>query len=331
MTSDPASTVCELAALRAGVAWADLPGRAVLLATGRDAVRFVDNFATAPLSRLNEGQGTESFFTDPRGWVIALANILRTDDGLWIDAAPGIATRLWEHLEHYHIREDVALVDASADRASVLIAGPLSADWIAARVAGAVPSRLFDHVRTRLGGVDVRLARMDWCGPDCFLVQMPTADESPFQRWLEAEDLPRADAADVECVRIVSGYPLPVDIPDKTLPQEIDRTARAISFTKGCYLGQETVARLDALGHVNRTLVLVAIEGPPPPAGSPVVCGDEVVGTITSSCPSPAGGEAVGLAILHRKALAGTLAVQGRTARVVDRPAGNAAVTLEGS
>ncbi|MCE9631580.1 MAG: hypothetical protein K8S94_12810 [Planctomycetia bacterium] len=331
MASDPATLSHAHAALRTAVAWKDLPGHGVLLATGRDAVRFVDNFTTAALSRLDVGQGAEGFFTDSRGWVIALASILRTADGLWIDAAPGTAPRLRDHLEHYHIREDVALADASADRASVLIAGPRSADWIAARAAAPVPARLFDHVGILLGGIDVHLARMDWCGPDCFLVQLAATDEHAFRQWLEAEGLPRADAAAFECARIENRYPLPGDIPDKTLPQELDRTARAISFTKGCYLGQETVARLDALGHVNRTLALVAIEGPPPPAGTPVTWGDEVVGTMTSSCPSAAGAGAIGLAILHRKSLAGPLAVQGRVAHVVTRPAAHDAATLRGS
>lgn len=112
----------------AGVA---LPARSCLLVHGRDAVTFVDHFTTAAITRLEAGTGCEAFFTDPRGWVIALATILRTDAGLAIDADPGLAARLREHLEHYHIREDVEFLDASAARAGFLIAGPQAAAWLA--------------------------------------------------------------------------------------------------------------------------------------------------------------------------------------------------------
>lgn len=329
MTSDPLPELRGSAELRTAAAWADLPGRGVLLATGSDAVRFTDKFTTAALARLEAGQGTEGFFTDSRGWVIALAGLLRTDVGLWIDVAAGTAERLLDHLEHYHIREDVNFTDASADRASLLVAGPRATHWLTAR-AGAVPARLFDHVDTRLGGVAIRLARIDWCGPDCFLVQLDVGDQDRLRGWLESEGLPRADAAAVECLRIENRHPLPADIPEKTLPQELDRTARAISFTKGCYLGQETVARLDAVGHVNRTLAVVAIDGPPPPAGTAVVCGEAVVGILTSSCQSATGSGSIGLAIVHRKPLAGPLAAQGRAARLVVHAAAHAADAKEG-
>jgi folate-binding protein YgfZ len=180
---------------------------------------------------------------------------------------------------------------------------------------------MLGHVPARLGGIDVSLVRIDWCGPQGFLVQSSADDAARLRAWFGAEGLPRAGAAAVETMRIEERYPYPIDMPDKTLPQELDRTARAISFTKGCYLGQETVARIDALGHVNRTLSLIAVEGDDaPPAGAVVSCGGEGMGTLTSSCWSPRLG-ACGLAIVHRRGLepGATLTVSGRTARIVNR------------
>jgi tRNA-modifying protein YgfZ len=304
-------------------AWAELPGRMTLLATGPAAVAFVDKFTTASLAALQPGHGTEGFFTDGRGWVIALANLLRTGDGLWIDAVAGPASRLRDHLEHYHIREPFEFVDADATVACHLVAGPDAARWLAARSSVPPPARLFDHATMSLGGTAAHVARIDDCGPDAWLVRVDAEDAAKLRDWFDAEGLPRASAAAIDAVRIESRYPAPADMPEKTLPQELDRTARAISFTKGCYLGQETVARLDALGHVNRSLAAVAVEGEPPAAGAVIRLGDDSVGTITSSCDSPRHGGAIGLALVHRRAAdpAARLTVNGAAARLVGPPA----------
>jgi tRNA-modifying protein YgfZ len=304
-------------------AWADLPGRMTLLATGPAAAAFADKFTTAALAAVEPGHGTEGFFTDGRGWVIALANLLRTSDGLWIDAVAGPASRLRDHLEHYHIREPLEFVDADATSACHLVAGPDAARWLAARCDAPPPTRLFDHVTTSLGGIAAHVARIDDGGPDAWLVRVDAADAPQLRHWFDAEGLPRASAAAIDTLRIESRYPAPADIPEKTLPQELDRPARAISFTKGCYLGQETVARLDALGHVNRSLAIVAVEGAPAAAGAVIRMGDEPVGTITSSCVSPRQGGSIGLALVHRRAgdAAARLTVNGAPARLVGPPA----------
>jgi folate-binding protein YgfZ len=313
-------------ALRERAAWVALPRRTCLLVRGKDAVRFVDNFTTAAVSRLAVGEGCEGFFTDARGWVIALAHILRTDTGLWIDAPPGLAPRLREHLEHYRIREDVEFVDASADRAAVLVAGPATPGWLAARGVPP-PARLLDHIAARPGGVPATVVRVDWCGPEGFLVQVDAGDGPRLAEWLASESLPVAGPAEYEAARIEEGTPDQGDIPEKTLPQELDRNDRAISFTKGCYLGQETVARIDAVGHVNRTLVGLATPHPVA-VGAEVRSHGEAAGRITSACYSPRLGAGLAMAIVPRKTLAvGGLEIDGIEPRVVPLPVEPAAAT----
>jgi folate-binding protein YgfZ len=92
-----------------------------------------------------------------------------------------------------------------------------------------------------------------------------------------------------EAARIEAGFPMfGHDITENNLPQEVSRNGRAISFTKGCYLGQETVARIDALGHVNKTLVgLRYLVSQVPKVGATILNGDEPVGTVTSATWSP--------------------------------------------
>src|SRR5262249_35907407 len=117
------------------------------------------------------------------------------------------------------------------------------------------------------------------------------------------------------------------DVTADNLPQEIGRDDRAISFVKGCYLGQETVARIDALGHVNRRLMgLIAETADVPAAGTELLADGKVVGTVTSSAYSPARGRGVALALIRVKhGPAGVRLIlgapaEGQVVRVVDLP-----------
>ena len=311
----PASADHGYLDLRGASAWADLGLRGTVVATGDDAARFVDKFTTAAVAALDQAAGTEGFFCDAKGHVLAHAAILRTAEGLVIDCDSRVAGMLRDHLEHYHIRERLDLVDATADTAAFVFGGPQAAAWLAGRAA--VPTRLGEHVQTSLGQIPVHLVASDMLGDGTVLARVAVAAAQPLRDWLVAQGLPQAASAAVEAVRIEERYPSAVDIPEKTLPQELDRTARAISFTKGCYLGQETVARLDALGHVNRTLSLVAIDAAaPPPPGTPVLLDRQEIGVLTSACLSPRWA-AVGLGLVHRRGHAAVLSVAGAAARVV--------------
>jgi folate-binding protein YgfZ len=304
--------------LRHSAAWApvDLD---VVTATGTDAVRFVDNFATADLSALAIGRGTEAFFADARGWVLALATVLRTDAGLTIFVSHGLGPMLRDHLERYHIREAVDLVDVSGDVATLIVAGPAAGEQLARLGVGSLPESADDHVSGPIAGVETRIVRLAGRGADGFWLHTARPQAERLAAWLTAAGLPAADSDNLEALRIEACVPSPADIVEKTLPQELGRDARAISFTKGCYLGQETVARLDAMGHVNRRLALVAIDAPEPPAvPAAVVLDDQPAGTLTSACVSPVFGRPVGLGLLHTRFLAADrLRVGAAAARVV--------------
>jgi len=309
------------AALRHDCAWVDPGPRTTLAARGPDAVRFIDAFTTTAVSRLAAGAGSEGFFTDARGWVLALVNVLRTDDGVWIDGPAGIGATLRDHLEHHHIREQVEIVDESTGFAHLLVAGPRAGAWLATRSSVPPPERALDHVTARLGPASVCIVRIDAGGPAGWLVRVDAADRGRLAEWLDAEGLPQADPRGFDTARIESGLPWPADIPDKTLPQELGRDERAICFMKGCYLGQETVARIDALGHVNRRFVALAFDREAAP-GAVVRAGEDVVGRLTSVCRSPLAGAWLGLGLVAAKPLAAgsTITVEGVPARVTPVP-----------
>lgn len=296
-----ASRLPGYVALRESAAWAEVPGCTVLTARGRDAVRFLDGFVTASVARLEPGTGTEAFFTDVRGRVIAPAVVLREQEGLLIMTSAGMGERLHGHLEHHHIREDVTLADVSHEATNLVVAGPHSHRVLASVTVGQIPDGVLRHGRCAVGGVDAVVVRIERCGPVGFLIRCPKDEVSRIADALEHAGAVRADASTVDAIRIEEGVPEAADVDDKALPQELGRDARAISFTKGCYLGQETVARIDALGHVNRRLVGLSVPGGVPVVGTAVEAGSETVGRISSACWSPRLGTGLGMAILPRK------------------------------
>jgi folate-binding protein YgfZ len=315
------SILSEESPLRSPAAWAPLD-LAIVSAVGPDAVRFVDNFATASVSSLSVGQGTEAFFTDARGQVLALTTILRTAVGATILAAPGLGPMLRDHLERYHIRESLELTDISAEQASFLVAGADAAGQLEKLGSGELPQAEAEHGEHLLAGIPARVVRVTGRGADGFWLLVDHGRGDQLSAMLTAAGLSGFDPAVLEADRIEAGFPLPIDIVEKTLPQELGRDSRAISFTKGCYLGQETVARLDAMGHVNRRLAVVAIDGDrQSPLPSPLLLDGQPVGLITSAAVSARRGGTVGLAILQTRGLAGgPLRAGTATARVLSIP-----------
>ncbi|RLS33985.1 MAG: hypothetical protein DWH79_05670 [Planctomycetota bacterium] len=323
-------------ALRGSVAWLDPGPRLSVVVGGDEAAKFVDGFTTAAVARLAAGAGVESFFTDSRGHVLSWATILRTSDGVWIEAEPSLGWSLAAHLERYHIREKLEIVDCSARFAALILAGPAAAEWLAARYRGPLPATPLGHdgasalglaagrLEGDCGGVRSAVVRGEWAGPDSFLVRVAAAERERLVELFQAAGLPEADAAAIDAVRREQGRPGVADIPPKTLPQELHRNAEAISFTKGCYLGQETVARLDALGHVNRRFVgVVAAEELR--VGAEVISSGEpgrVVGTLTSAGPSPLLGGWLGLGLIRTGSLSegSEFLVDGVVARWVTLP-----------
>ncbi|MCS5680367.1 MAG: hypothetical protein O3C39_04625 [Planctomycetota bacterium] len=320
--SDPPPALGGRPAVASGVPaagfWATLPLE-VVTATGGDAARFVDNFTTAAVSSLEPGQGGETFFTDAKGWVIALATVLRTPDGLVLVTAAGQGQHLRDHLEHYHIREAVEIDHRPGATATLLVSGAAAAEAVASLTGGPPPADAFGHQSASINATAVRVVRVEGQGCDGFWIQLPAEAAAAVEAGFVATGLLRADEARLEAGRILARFPTPTDVPPKTLPQELGRDSRAISFTKGCYLGQETVARLDALGHVNRRLVTLAIAADAPlTLPATVRAGDQQAGMLTSACPAAEGGSTIGLGLIHTRWLdADTLEVDGRRARVV--------------
>ena len=229
-------------------AWTDLR------VGGTDRAKFLHGLCTNDIRRLEAGQGCEAFVTQVQGKTLGHGIVLADSDALWVLGAPGQASTLLKHWEFYHIREDVVMQDETPAYRTLLVGGQ------------EVVSRLAENgiqlpVRTRYSHVlvetNVGESRWIWFDPEAsvLLAVVAEKDLAKWTEWLEHVGVSACQVGAWEALRLELGWPMfGRDIRPENFPQEVGRDALAISFTKGCYLGQETVARIDALGHVNRVL-----------------------------------------------------------------------------
>ncbi len=285
-TPDANFPLNEYQALRSGFGAVELADWSSVTLTGADRQAFLNNFSTNEVKKLQPGEHCEVFVTNVKGKILAHALAHCRDGELVLITVPGQAEKIIEHLDRYIIREDVQLRDTTAERKYVLIAGG--------------------------DGAGARLTHDAWIrwhllqSPICGLLE--TAPENLPQVWqeLKADGAVACGATAFDALRIESGTPLfGIDFDDENLPQEVGRDELAISFTKGCYLGQETVARINALGHVNQGLAGVRFDGPElPSTNSELTQGGAAVGQVTSVAYSPQLAAPLALAMVRRKWLA---------------------------
>ncbi len=179
-----------------------------------------------------------------------------------IETEPDQAAALIGHLDRYLIREQVELRDLSGERAEWLLAGPDSLQVLAAAGVEEIPDTSLRSLPARIAGREIVLRHVPLAGPIGFFIEGPRDAAAAIGSALVSAGAAAASLAAWDARRIEVHWPrFGIDISDKNLPQEVARDRWTISFTKGCYLGQETVARIDALGHVNKLLVGVQFVG----------------------------------------------------------------------
>jgi folate-binding protein YgfZ len=275
--------------LAGGVGLVDLEGRTQIEVAGADRASFLHNLCTNEVRKLAVGAGCEAFLTNVQGKTLAHVFIFATGQSLIIDTVAGQGETILKHLDHYLISERVTLADRSFEWSEQLLAGPGADPLIKRLCAAGFPSTVLSHAAVDVAGQRAWLRRVDvTTSPGCF-VSVRREDVQAIRAALVAAGAVECPAAAFEAARIERGFPLfGQDITDKNLPQEVGRDASAISFVKGCYLGQETVARIDALGHVNKLLVGLRFAGEiVPQAGSELRAKDQVIGQVTSASYSP--------------------------------------------
>jgi tRNA-modifying protein YgfZ len=271
----------------------DLTGWSSFRITGADRRAFLHNFCTNDVRRLTPGTSCEVFFTNVKGRTIGHGLVHERNEELTFFGAPGQSSRLINHLDRYIIREDVHLHDTTDERVHILIgSGTAEAErfgeWQSlAEVAGKTTSFAWNLVGRPFTVIVVLAA-----------VELNTVLDSIGDTEIERVELSAFNAARIEAAMPLYG----IDFDDRNFPQEVGRDRQAISFTKGCYLGQEPVARIDALGHVNQRLVGVRFfENQLPEVGAKLQQGSKEAGCVTSLTFSPRLKAPLALAMVRRE------------------------------
>jgi tRNA-modifying protein YgfZ len=302
-------------ALREGAGVVDRSSRGKLLVGGPDAIEFVQGQLTNDVEVLSPGTGCYAALLDRKGHLQADMRVLRLDpERLWLDAeAEGIQPAA-RHLSLYRVGQEVEISDLGTDRAILSLIGPQSA-----AIADAGPlSPEHSHRELRVGGASCRVVATD-LGIDLICAAGETSAVS--DALLDAGAVPAGEEA-AEILRVESGRPrFGREMTTATIPQEAGIDDRAVSFTKGCYIGQETVARLHYRGKPNRHLRGLRLDGPVG-HGDAILLGDREVGRVGTAVVSPALGP-IALAVIRREAEPGARVVVGDDdvdAEVVDPP-----------
>jgi folate-binding protein YgfZ len=293
----------------------DRSDRGKLLVSGPEAADYLQGQLTSDVEALEAGEGQYSALLDRKGHMQADLRVLRPGEGpdLWLDTEPVALEAARRHLQTYKIGRQVEVEDVSAARAVLSLIGPRAVE-----IAGspALPENAAAPVT--LAGAEC-LAVGTAAGIDLLLA---AESRGPVREALLAAGAAEVSEEAAEILRVEAGVPrFGAEMGTETMPAEAGIVERAVSFTKGCYIGQETVARLHYKGKPNRHLRGLRLSAPAP-SGAPLLLGEREVGKLGGSVVSPALG-AIGLAIVRREAEPGAeLAVgeDGVTAEVVALP-----------
>jgi folate-binding protein YgfZ len=292
-----ATSEYELLTQSAGVV--DRSDRAKFLVRGSEAADFLQGQVSNDVEALRPGSGCYATILNAKGKLRTDLRVLRLDDSFWIDTESIGHAVLTHMLQTYSLGRDVRFEDVTEARALVSVIGPDAGGVVDVQPPpdehSFVEGEHGLYVATHLG--------VDVIGEPGLDVGVPAVSEEAG-----------------ECLRIESGRPrLGFDMDAETMPQEAGINERAVSFTKGCYVGQETVARLHYRGKPNRHLRGLRLPEPVE-RGTEIVLGEKVVGRVGSTCVSPRLGP-IALALVRREAEPGdSVTVNGGTAEVVGLP-----------
>ena len=252
--------------------------------SGADAMAILHNLTTNEVKSLAVGEGCETFVTDVRGKTLGHVHLYRENDFVRLIGPAEQSERVAAHVDRYIIREDAT--PAVRDEQFVAFA-VTDAKVIGAEFDG---GQRLTKTSCAIGDQEVSVYHTRWLGPASALILVEASEADSLLDRLAGESV-IDDEQEFHRARTNAGFPwMGIDLDETNLPQEADRDRDTISFTKGCYLGQETVARLDALGQVQKKLVRWAISGGIPEPGTKLTADGKDVARLTSVADGGEGG-----------------------------------------
>jgi folate-binding protein YgfZ len=290
----------EYRALTEGAGLVDMPWLARLRVTGSDRVEFLQGMLSNDVKSLDAGVGRPAMLLSEQGRAVADLIVLAEPEAIALDGTITSIDAAQPALERFIVADDVDLTRAADDRTLGLF-GP-DALAVAERAGVPVPTAAYAHVAVELAGIPVQSVRVPRPGGGGLLVHVPAASAAELARRCAAAGAVAVGEESYDVLRIESGVPWHGrDVTAETLALEAPYE-EAISFRKGCYLGQEVMERVTARGHVNRRLVGLTVDGASAPAAGTALCAaDREVGRITSAGWSWRLGTVVALGYVRRE------------------------------
>lgn len=316
------------AELRTGAALVASHSSDWLRLTGSDRLRFANGLVSCDLRSLSLGEGSYGFYTDHKGKVVADAAFFATESELWIELSRGRGALIAEHMAKYLVADQVQ-IEALDGLKTLLVVGPAAAGKLHASLGALPEGGQWNGLVAEVDGSQLVIRRERRLGVSAWTLAGSSEALERLTEGLQGAGLRSVGDAAVAAVRIEQGVPwfgldFGPDCGGGNFPQETGIADWAVSFEKGCYLGQEVIARIHFRGKVNRSLRGLVFEPDSEPrARTELRWNDEVVGVMNSVADSPAMGRPIGLAIVHHKAEPGTdLATPFGSCRLVELPFG---------
>ncbi len=297
----------EEAALRSAVGLLDLSARQVVSVTGPDRLSFLHGMVTNDVKGLSATGVLYAALLTPKGAMVADARLVRREEDVLLLLEPGLAEPVLAHLQRFLISEDAALADASRDFGHLSLVGPRA--WTLVRRLFGLPGDAPPTRHALLGGLESHAVLVL---PSGLLLQgvdvlvSSAALEAVFTALLDSgseEGLRPVGFEALEVLRVERGVPrFGADMDERTIPLEAN-LERALHYQKGCYVGQEVIARATFRGHMNRRLVGLLLGQAHPAPRTELFHGDKKVGFVTSVVHSERLGQQVALGYVHRDLL----------------------------
>ncbi len=281
----------------------DRSERGKLALTGSEAKSFLQGQVTNDVEALTPGHGCYAAFLTPKGKMLGDLRILDAGDEILLDTERVALQELFNMIRRFSIGFDVELHKRTLESGLLSLLGPASES-----IVGGLGGLEHSHAVVSVGDLQVRAIRTD-LGIDLLC---GAADVDGLRLALsDAGAVPLSSDAVAECLRVERGRPrFGLDLDDTVIPQEAGLNERAVSFTKGCYVGQETVARLHYRGKPNRHLRGLRLSADAAATGDELAFEGRAVGRLASLAVSPRFGP-IGLALVRREAPVGSVVAVG--------------------
>jgi folate-binding protein YgfZ len=286
--------------------------RTAIGVSGRDRASYLQGLLTNDIQALTPGSGCYAAWLTPQGRMLTDLHVFESGDMILLDVPVAEVPATLQRLDQFIFSEDVQLADLSGTLEAVWIHGPGAAAVLSQTLDGVQGLEGWPEYHNARAGVSSRndsrphyqvvVGRVSQLGVPGFVVYIEPSGRAGLEGALVDRGAVVADRAAIEAARIAAGYPVfGIDMTDDTIPLEAGIEERAISFGKGCYVGQEVIIRVLHRGHgrVARKLVALRLDAEGAASGSRIHAGDRDVGVVTSAAVSPEFGP-IALGYVHR-------------------------------